>query len=158
MKLSSSQADRLNTQHHTAAELCAGTTESRLHYSPAPGKWSMHDNIAHLSRYNVIFLDRIKTILAETRPAFPRYNADDDPGFGSWQQRPTKELIESISIERLQLIRLLQTISENDFERIGLHPKFGALTIFGWLEFYLLHEAHHLFTIFRLKHDTGVIA
>jgi hypothetical protein len=30
--------------------------------------------------------------------------------------------------------------------RKGFHPSFGALTIPQWLEFFLLHEAHHLYT------------
>lgn len=34
--------------------------------------------------------------------------------------------------------------------RIGLHPVYGPMTLEGWTEFFLLHEAHHLFTILRL--------
>jgi hypothetical protein len=33
----------------------------------------------------------------------------------------------------------------------GTHPKYGTLMITEWTEFFLLHEAHHLFTLFRLS-------
>jgi hypothetical protein len=36
----------------------------------------------------------------------------------------------------------------------AVHKKYGALTIMEWTEFFLLHEAHHIFTIFQLMHDT----
>ena len=36
---------------------------------------------------------------------------------------------------------------------IGHHPKYGALTLVEWTEFFLLHEAHHLFTLFKLLNE-----
>jgi hypothetical protein len=30
--------------------------------------------------------------------------------------------------------------------RTGLHPTFGEMDVAGWLDFFLLHEAHHLYT------------
>ena len=31
--------------------------------------------------------------------------------------------------------------------RVGVHPVFGLMTIPLWLEFFLLHEAHHLYVV-----------
>ncbi len=45
-------------------------------------------------------------------------------------------------------------LHEEQLMRIGLHPVYGPMTIEGWTEFFLLHEAHHFFTILRLGGST----
>jgi hypothetical protein len=47
------------------------------------------------------------------------------------------------------MARLL-SLSEEDFERTGVHPKFGEMTLSQWLEFFLVHEAHHLYVVLQL--------
>jgi len=39
---------------------------------------------------------------------------------------------------------------EPDYNKTGTHPVFGQMTMLQWLNFFLLHEAHHLLTIFKL--------
>jgi hypothetical protein len=43
-------------------------------------------------------------------------------------------------------------LSPDKLDRTGIHPKYGKLNIIDWTEFFLLHEAHHLFAIFQLTH------
>jgi hypothetical protein len=51
------------------------------------------------------------------------------------------------------LNELVLNLSRTDLERIGIHKKFGNLNIIQWLEFFVLHEAHHIYTIFQLAND-----
>ena len=44
----------------------------------------------------------------------------------------------------------LRSLSTDDFERTGIHPKFGAMSLSLWLEFFLVHEAHHLYIVLQL--------
>ena len=37
-----------------------------------------------------------------------------------------------------------------DLAKTGTHPVFGQMTMTHWLNFFLLHEAHHFFTILKL--------
>jgi hypothetical protein len=158
MKLSESARARLASQHLTIPEIISGVPEARIHFNPMPGKWSIHDNIAHLARYNVIFQERLNTIMSADAPVFPRYNADEDTLFPQWQQMQTPALLSSVSAEREKIFSLAKTFSGNDLARTGMHPKFGNLTMLDWLEFFLLHEAHHIFTMFRLKNDVSLPA
>jgi hypothetical protein len=41
-------------------------------------------------------------------------------------------------------------LTEEDFARTGVHPKFGAMSLSLWLEFFLVHEAHHLYVVLQL--------
>jgi hypothetical protein len=51
---------------------------------------------------------------------------------------------------RATVMARLQSLSEEDFKRTGVHSKFGAMSLSLWLEFFLVHEAHHLYVVLQL--------
>ena len=118
-------------------------------------KWSAHENLAHLARYHQIFLQRIDRMLTEKAPALPSYRAEDDPEWPAWSGLPTAQLLVRISSMRAKLMARLRSLSEEDFERTGVHPKFGAMSLSLWLEFFLVHEAHHLYVVLQLMRKIG---
>jgi uncharacterized damage-inducible protein DinB len=128
----------------------SGVSAETLNVKPIPGKWSAHQQLAHLARYHQIFLQRIERILAEQAPEFSRYRAEDDPEWPAWTGLPTSQLLVRISSMRTQLMARLRSLSEEDFKRTGVHPKFGAMSLSLWLEFFLVHEAHHLYVVLQL--------
>jgi len=121
-----------------------------LSEKPASGKWSAHEQLAHLARYHQIFLQRIDRILTEDVPGLPRYRAEDDPEWPAWTSLPTPQLLVRISSMRAKLMARLRSLSEEDFARTGVHPKFGEMSLSLWLEFFLVHEAHHLYMVLQL--------
>ena len=60
------------------------------------------------------------------------------------------ELLKTIAVDRLVITDRLANLSEEEFQRQAYHPKFGYVNISKWTEFFLLHEAHHLFAIIQL--------
>ena len=158
MELSVSALSRLSYQYLSIAELISDVDDSRIHLHPSPGKWSIHDNIAHLARYNIVFQERMQKILKEESPAFDRYTEETDDAFPSWQKKSRGELLESISTERKKITLMSSSLRSEELVRAGTHPRFGKLTIIDWMEFFLLHEAHHVFTIFQLKNDVTLKA
>lgn len=141
---------RLKTQHQAIREIIKNIDEEKLRAQPAPGKWSIFDNIAHLGIYQPVFIARVHQILKGESPVFSVYRADDEPDFINAQQLPLSELLSKIDGNRRQILELLTNLSDEQLLLTGTHPKFGLLTIPGWTEFFLLHEAHHLFTVFKL--------
>jgi len=154
MKIYNSLTERLRNQHLTIAELVAGISNNKLTTPASPGKWSALDNIAHLTRYQKIFIGRIQRILNEDVPVFERYSGDLDPEFTPFRSMELTELLDIINADRRTIFDLLSGLSDAELSRIGVHPKYGRLTIIKWAEFFVLHEAHHLFTIFQLVNST----
>ncbi len=148
-----SLSERLENQHETLQHLVDAATGHRLTYHPAPGKWSAKDNIAHPAAYQPVFTGRIHSILEENSPVFGGYVADTDPGFEAIRSHSVSELIRMLHADRAVIYSLLTGLPPARLARTGIHPKFGTLTVVQWTEFFLLHEAHHLFTIFRLVYD-----
>jgi uncharacterized damage-inducible protein DinB len=147
----SSRLQRCETQlQDFLAVSLKGVSVEALRANVVPGKWSAHEQLAHLARYHQIFLQRIDRILAEQAPEFSRYRAEDDPEWPAWTSLPTPQLFVRISSMRAKLMARLRSLSEEDFQRTGIHPKFGEMSLALWLEFFLVHEAHHLYVVLQL--------
>lgn len=154
--LSQSIIVRLQHQHETVTELLEGLPEKALRRRVIPGKWSIFEQAAHLAAYQPVFVARLQRMEAENEPSFERYVADNDPHFGECCLKTTSELLHYLDNERARITRHLLSLPENALLRSGRHPKYGLMDIAGWTEFFLLHEAHHLFSIFMLARDMNI--
>ena len=148
----SSLTERLKNQHKTIASIIINLNNRQIQQRPVRDKWSIHENIAHLAKYQPVFIDRIRKILTNEEPEFGAYKADDDDEFEIYCAFTTYELLKKISSDREVIFHLITHLPVDKLDRTGTHPKYGKLTILEWSEFFLLHEAHHLFAIFQLAH------
>jgi uncharacterized damage-inducible protein DinB len=141
---------RLRTQLDCLPILLGGVSEIALDNRPIAGKWSAREHLAHLARYQEMFLSRMQRIRSEDSTLLPRYRAEDDAQWPRWMALPMREILESLRSLRAQLVSDAGRLSAAEFSRIGIHPKFGEMTLGLWLEFFLLHEAHHLLAVMQL--------
>jgi hypothetical protein len=153
MPLSASILSRLEFQHKTIEELFAGFTEEQLKLRSLPGKWSAFENLVHLFTYQQVFHHRIQVILTENNPVFERYVAENDPQHTEHLKESLTTLLSGIDRDRKLIFEQLRLMTPRQLANKGRHPVFGNLTVVQWSEFFLLHEAHHLFTIFKLLND-----
>jgi len=154
--LQSARLQRCDTQlQDFLAVTLSGVSAETLNAKPVSGKWSAHEQLAHLARYHQIFLQRIDRILVEQAPEFARYRAEDDPEWPAWTSLPRPQLLVRIASMRAKLMARLRALNAEDFERTGVHPKFGEMSLSLWLEFFLVHEAHHLYVVLQLVRKIG---
>jgi uncharacterized damage-inducible protein DinB len=144
-----SQLLRLKTQLASVEILFAGASPERIDRRPASGKWSARENLAHIGRYHEIFLERLRRILTETSPQFARYRAEEDPGWQEWASKPFEETRNQLTDLRLKLIERTAGLQASGYARVGIHSAFGEMSLDLWLEFFLVHEAHHLYVILQ---------
>lgn len=150
MPISASVLARLKHQHESLNELIKGLSEAQLKEHINPGKWSAFENMAHLAAYQPTFLRRLQLIAQQENPLFERYVADNDPLFHHCTGYSLKEMLDDLSTQRFLINNHITQLSETTLRREGIHPLYGRFSINQWAEFFLLHEAHHLFTIFIL--------
>lgn len=148
--LSDSLVTRLKFQHNTISELISACREDRLKTRQDPTKWSAFEQVVHLVAYQPTFRRRLDEILKTSSPVFERYTADNDPLFHEYLLKPLNELLSILSEDRSAINDLILSLTDEQLELTGRHQKYGLLTVTGWTEFFLLHEAHHLFAIFML--------
>lgn len=153
MPLSPSALSRLKFQHQTIRDLIGDLPETTLRRNVIPNKWSAFENIAHLDAYQPVFYYRLEKMQQEVNPLFERYVADHDPMFAAALRKGLAQALGDIDAQRAQITALLMSMDDATLERTGVHPKYGQFSIRQWAEFFLLHEAHHLYAIFMLAQD-----
>jgi uncharacterized damage-inducible protein DinB len=150
MSLPKSITTRLECQHESLFDLVAGLTDEQIRRQVIPGKWSVFENIVHLATYQHESMHRVHKIMGEENPKFSRYTAESDPLFYDNCTKTTAEIRQDLVITRQELVTEIFALSPADIHRTGEHPVFGKMSMTQWLHFFLLHEAHHLFTIFKM--------
>lgn len=150
MQMPSSISTRLQYQHKSLLDIIEGISDEQIRQTVIAGKWSIFEHIVHLQAYQHIFIDRVKQILENNTPSFPRYSADADPLFTDNCQKFTREVMQDLITTRKEIAAGMLSFPEVDLVKSGTHPAFGQMTLLQWLNFFLLHEAHHLFVIFKM--------
>jgi uncharacterized damage-inducible protein DinB len=156
MPLSTSITTRLEYQQKALIELIEGLSDEQIRKQIVAGKWSVFENIVHLTTYQHTFIRRVRQILSEDTPSFGRYSAESDPLFHDNCARSTREIMQDLIATRRELATGVLSFKEADLLKKGTHPVFGALSIPQWLHFFVLHEAHHQFTIFKLAAELRI--
>ncbi|MER3498324.1 MAG: hypothetical protein C4308_06645 [Chitinophagaceae bacterium] len=150
MLLPTSITTRLEYQHKSLLEIIEGLSDEQIRRPVITGKWSIFENIVHLAVYQHLFINRIRKILSENNPAFEQYTPDIDPEFADNCTKTTREIMQDLITTRRELITGIHSLTASDLHKKGKHSAYGNLSLKEWLNFFLLHEAHHLFTIFKL--------
>lgn len=144
-EMSQSTTVRLATQLECVPLVLGGRSQDAVIRRPASGKWSARENLAHLARIHEIYLERIRRMLSEERPVLNRYKAEEDPEWPQWAALPMDEVLRRLQRLRGELLQVIRNLSPDQLDRVGIHPAVGDMTIPEWIEFFLLHEAHHLY-------------
>lgn len=150
MEIPSSISTRLQYQHKSLLDLIDGLSDELIRRQVIAGKWSVFENIVHLTTYQHAFIARVKQILSENNPSFHRYMAETDPMFQDYCIKPTHEVMKDLLGTRKDMASVFLSFHANDYAKTGQHPSFGTMNLLQWMNFFLLHEAHHLFTVFKL--------
>ena len=145
MSLSPALRERLRAQLGALVTILGGASPDFVSRRPPSGKWSAHEHLAHLARHHEVMLERLRLILNEERPHLARYRAEDDPEWERWRALPLDEVLSLLRAQREGIVRLVDSLDDDDLTRVGVHPVLGPLDIPEWLEFLLLHEGHHLY-------------
>lgn len=150
MQLPSSLSTRLQYQHKSLVDLIDGLSEEQVRRQLNPGKWSIFENIVHLQTYQHTFVSRVKQILEGDNPTFEKYTAEGDPLFLDNCHKSFREIMQDYITTRKEIANGIISFPETDYVKKGTHSAFGEMTLLHWVNFFLLHEAHHLFTIFKI--------
>jgi DinB superfamily len=133
-----------------------GMTREQLLARPVPGKWSTHEVVCHLADFEIVGAERIKRVIAEENPKL--FDADETVfarrlAYGSRELEVELQVIGSI---RAQVARILRTLADEDFARVGTHSSAGPLTLQQFVERGANHIKHHVKFIAEKRKALGV--
>ena len=107
----------------------AGMTDADLDARPVAGKMSTREVVCHIADFEPVYADRMKRAIAEDSP--PMRGGDPDVwakslAYGSRDVAEELNVIESV---RKQMARILRSMPETAWARVGIHNQAGPLTV-----------------------------
>lgn len=126
------------------ARLLAQASPARLKRSPAPGKWSAAEILAHLADCEVCFAWRYRSILGQ--PGAPLLGFDQD----AWAQRmryskrAAKPSFEAFQALRTFNLALLKSLTPAEWKLEGLHSERGPESVAATARMIAGHDINHL--------------
>ncbi len=116
------------------------------------GAWTLRDIAAHLATTErECFEPRIRAMAAGERPEFEYYSNDQRDFDGISLGRALTEWADT----RNRLIDFVRGLSDEERNRVGVHTKFGELTVDGYLRIALDHDRDHLRSLERLATEAA---
>ncbi len=112
-----------------------------------PGEWTIAQVVHHLADAHMHAYARFKHIQVEDYPTFKPYEQTD---WAETAEACDANIADSLAILRglhQRWTRLMESLTEEQWARQGLHPDLGAISAEGLLIGYVNHSQNHLLQI-----------
>src|SRR5947208_1398215 len=96
-----------------------GMSREHVLARPVPGKWSTLEVVCHLADFEIVGADRIKRVIAEDKPTLPDGDENLFAARLAYHARDLDDELQLFTSIRGQVTRILRTLSDEDFARIG---------------------------------------
>lgn len=133
-----------------------GLSAEQLRARPIAGQWSTLEVVCHVADFEIVYADRIKRVLAEHEPTLFGGNPDQFAARLAYHQRDLEEELAVVESVRRSVGRILRTLEERDFTRVGRHSVDGPLTLGTLLERITQHIPHHVQFIHQKRQALGL--
>jgi hypothetical protein len=134
----------------------AGLSDAQRRSHPVPGKWSIHEVVCHIADFEPISTDRICRVIALDRPALIGADESEFAKTLAYEDRDFDEQIHLIEVLRSHTARILKTLPDAAFERVGVHNEAGPMTLEQLLVRVTSHLPHHIAFINEKRRALGV--
>ncbi len=115
------------------------------------GKWSVKQNLGHLTILESLWQQRIEDIVAGRKtltPADLSNKATEEADFNSVD---TEKLLLDFNKERSKLITMFENVSDADLEKRSQHPRLNQpMRVSDHAFFIAEHDVHHIVLINRI--------
>ena len=135
--------NRLAATPMKIVRLVAGLTAQQLQTAPASGGWAPREILAHLRASDDILTSRIQMLLTRDNPpiyAFDERRWAELAGYASHNFHTSLTLF---TLRRDEIIKILEQLPAEAWERIGTHELNGPFSLTSLLEKIARHEEEH---------------
>ena len=111
---------------------------------PLPvGEWGPRQVLAHVRASGEILAPRIFHVLVRDNPLLPAYDQDRWALVAGYESLPAAELLETLRLQRVELVHALRALPPADWHRTGTHEARGPLTVLQLATALADHEEEH---------------
>jgi len=133
------------------AAVLTGAAGAELDFTPAPGRWSIRQIVAHLADSEIVGADRLRRLIAEENHTLTAYDQEAWARHLGYHRRRISEALESFRRLRAENCQLLAGLPEEAFLRWGTHTERGRIHLRELVENDVEHVEKHARQIQALR-------
>ena len=152
MPASSAREDAINKIRRLplqVEELVSGLSPQELTAKPLAGEWTVAQNVHHIADSHINSYVRCKLMATEDNPTLKPY---DEGAWALLSDGSSSDLSDSLTLLKALHARWVQfweNLPDDAWQRTGMHPESGPVTLARQLELYVEHGEAHLDQIRR---------
>jgi hypothetical protein len=134
--------DRFRTGYADVEDALAAITEADLDRPVPDGGWTARQVAHHLADSEATAFVRLRRLIAEDEPTIVGY---DEPQYARrlHYDRPIGSSLAVLRAVRQASLELLESLTDDEWERRGIHTESGAYSVDHWLGIYAVHAHDH---------------
>ena len=120
-----------------------GLTPRQLAWSPAPGKWSIRQIIAHLADTEMVYGYRIRKILADPGKPIEAYDQDVWARTNKYDKHSIAQDLDSLEAMRRMNLEFYKRLTPRELNLAGVHSERGEESLRHILRMIAGHDLNH---------------
>ncbi|MGA8342802.1 MAG: bacillithiol transferase BstA [Candidatus Sulfotelmatobacter sp.] len=130
-------------------------SEAQLDTPYRPGGWTVRQVVHHVPDSHLNSYVRFKLALTEDEPTIKPYAEDRWAELADTKTTPVEVSLTMLESLHDRWLRLLRSLTPEDWKRTFRHPELGAMTLEKTLALYAWHGRHHVAHITALREREG---
>jgi hypothetical protein len=132
------------------SRLIEGVPVTRLQQSPAPGKWSICEILAHLAEDEIANSWRYRQMLENNGALLPSFDQNEWARLGNYNSWEPAEALAMFRLLREANLRMFARLTPEEWQRFGMHAERGRMTVKDLASQMAGHDMNHIEQIRRI--------
>ncbi|MGE0059707.1 MAG: DinB family protein [Dehalococcoidia bacterium] len=133
----------------------SGVRERHLRWRPYEDEWCLKEVAAHMRDAEQLYQRQIELIANRREPRLPHEAIDVLPSERDYRDDDADQLLQEYAYARDETVWLLRMLDEDGWERCGLHPYRGRISIHDVVREMHEHDLEHLYQARRLREQVS---
>ncbi len=135
-------------------QVLKGLSVAQLKERAQPAKWSVQEIALHLADAELLAAVRVRQVISQPGTTLPVYEQDIWAAEIGYQNLDSKAFFSAIMMFdslRLNTSKIFRRVSDSDWQKTGVHPELGNMSLRQLLEIYADHGERHIGQILKLR-------
>ena len=124
--------------------LIDGIPEKELKRSPAPGKWSVAEILAHLAESEIVTVWRYRQMIENSGGPLSAYDQEQWARMGKYGSRDAKISLRLFTDLRNVNLEMFARLTPEEWQRFGVHAERGKMTVETLARHIAGHDRNHV--------------